>query len=510
MFDLGRTIVASAARTPDIIALSDGASCWTYAEWLDLICTVVSGLDVVGIARGEHLVSVLQNRAEAATLHWACQLAGIIITPVNWRCTAEELDFIIRDAEASAVVYEEITAELVQHCRLAAKIQRIDVDAGRAATCSWQALCAATPVAPESRSTPDDTSVMLYTSGTTGQGKGVPRQHAVERAASVAHVAQNQYGPHEVSLGVMPLYHTMGVRTLLASALVSGHFVCQRRFLPDESLELIQLHRVSNLFLVPTLYHDLLESAAFEQADVTSVAKLGFAGQSMTAGLIARLDKAFCPQQFVNHYGSSEIYTFTVEPDVRRKPGSAGKAGLNQEIRIVDIDATDASKPLLAGTEGQIIAALDGDESFSGYWKRAEADSRALHAGWYFTGDIGYFDGDGDLHVTGRIDDMMISGGENILPAEIESVLSLHPAVKEVAVAGLMDERLGQAVTAFVVTSTNKEISAEMLDRWCLDSDLADFKRPRRYIFIREIPKSPVGKILRRQLVEGDYNRAAS
>ena len=99
----------------------------------------------------------------ATPLHWACQLAGIIITPVNWRCTAEELDFIIRDAEASAVVYEEITAELVQHCRLAAKIQRIDVDAGRAATCSWQALCAATPVAPESRSTPDDTSVMLYT-----------------------------------------------------------------------------------------------------------------------------------------------------------------------------------------------------------------------------------------------------------------------------------------------------------------------------------------------------------
>ena len=154
-----------------------------------------------------------------------------------------------------------------------------------------------------------------------------------------------------------------------------------------------------------------------------------------------------------------------------------------------------------------MIADLVGDEAFEGYWRRPDADARALRQGWYFTGDTGFIDRDGDLFVTGRVDDMIITGGENVSPAEIESVLSLHPAVAEVAVAGLPHERLGHQVTAFVKRAIATD--AASLDAWCRASPLADYKRPRAWVFVTDIPKSPVGKVLRRQLIAGEYEREA-
>ncbi|MGI9423354.1 MAG: AMP-binding protein, partial [Hyphomicrobiaceae bacterium] len=345
--------------------------------------------------------------------------------------------------------------------------------------------------------------LMLYTSGTTGRGKGVPRRHRAERAAALAHVAQNAYLNGEVTLGVMPLYHTMGVRSLLAMALINGTFVCLPRFDAGRALNLIADERISSLYLVPTLYHDLLACPAFANSDITSVKKLGFAGAAMTDGLLQRLDRAFEPELFVNHYGSSEIYTFTVEQRAAAKPGSAGKAGINTEIRVAAIGSHDPNDTVGPGEEGQVIATLSGDEAFEGYWQRPDADAKSLHDGWYFTGDIGYRDRDGDLFVTGRVDDMIITGGENVLPAEIESVLSLHPAVAEIAVIGLPDERWGQRVTAFI--RRQSAVTEDELDQWCRQSELANFKRPRGFVFVDAIPKSPVGKILRRLLVAGDY-----
>ena len=492
MFDLGRSLLASVMRMPDAVAISDGERSMTYQAWQDDILRAVAGLDARGLRQGDHFVTVLQNRYEAATLHMAAQIAGLVITPLNWRASAAELDYVLNDAEAKAVVFEAATAELVDTA-----IEAINVDD------DWDDLLAHPPAAAGSRATVQDKSVMLYTSGTTGRGKGVPRRQGAERAAAMAHVAQNQYARGEVTLGVMPLYHTMGVRSLLASVLINGHFVCQRRYDPREALTLIMDHHITNLYLVPTLYHDLLASPFFTATDTSSVRKLGFAGQAMTDGLLQELDAAFKPELFVNHYGSSEIYTFTIEPNAAAKPGSAGKAGLNQEIRIIDLDANGPDDLVEGPEEGQIIAALDGDESFEGYWKRPDADEKSLHAGWYYTGDIGYRDDDGDIFVTGRVDDMIISGGENILPVEIESVLSLHPGVGEVAVVGLPDPRWGQVVTAFIVRRDG--VGEEALDTWCLESELPPFKRPRAYVFIQEVPKSPVGKILRRMLVDGEY-----
>ena len=301
----------------------------------------------------------------------------------------------------------------------------------------------------------------------------------------------------------MPLYHTMGVRSLLALALVDGRLICIPRFDASQALAAIEAERVSHLYLVPTLYHDLMAHPQFVATDVSSVRKLGFAGAPMHDALLQRLDQAFRPELFVNHYGSSEVYTFSINQRAVAKPGSAGRAGLNTRLRVVKLDSTDPGQLAAPGEEGQIVADLAGDEAFEGYHRRPDANAKSLHGGWYFTGDMGYVDADGDLYVTGRVDDMIISGGENISPVDIESVLSLHAAVDEVAVAGLPDPRWGQKVVAFVKTRT--PVAAEALDAHCRVSDLVNFKRPREYVFVREIPKSPVGKVLRRKLVAGEY-----
>jgi 2-furoate---CoA ligase len=503
MLDLGLSFLASVARDPNALAIADGELRLTYAQWYRRISALAAGLNALGLKAGDHIVTVLQNRWEAATLHWACQFAGLVITPVNWRSTASEIDFYLGDAEAKAIVYEDASAAVAAGSAIAQSLPRIALDEKSDSAISFASLIdRPTPETP-ARADAEAWSVMLYTSGTTAKPKGVPRRQRAERAAAIAHVAQNLYAHGERTLGVMPLYHTMGVRSLLAISLVGGTFVCLRRFDVAEALRLITAERVTNLYLVPTLYHDLVHHPQFAASDVGSVRKLGFAGAPMTDGLLRKLQAAFKPDLFVNHYGSSEVYTFTIDQNAPAKPGSAGRAGINQMVRVVKLGAKSVDELAATGEEGEIIALLAGDESFEGYWRRPDADAKALRQGWYFTGDTGYVDGDGDLFVSGRVDDMIITGGENVSPVEIESCLSLHTAVSEVAVVGLPDERWGKVVTAFIKRRT--AVEPDELDSYCRTSGLAAFKRPRRYIFVAEIPKSPVGKLLRRKLVAGDY-----
>jgi 2-furoate---CoA ligase len=210
---------------------------------------------------------------------------------------------------------------------------------------------------------------------------------------------------------------------------------------------------------------------------------------------------------FVNHYGSTEIYTFSIHPDVRAKPGSAGRPGIHSTLRVVTASGERRVGPdevAAPGVKGEIIASLESDEAFAGYWNRPDADAKVRREGWYFTGDMGWIDADGDLWVAGRVDDMIISGGENIHPVEIEDVLARHAGVRDVAVIGEPDEKWGERVVAFVVPSAG--LTAEALDQHCRASgDLANFKRPRRFVFVAEIPKTASGKILRRLLRDGQY-----
>ncbi|WP_233858575.1 AMP-binding protein [Paraburkholderia sp. HD33-4] len=508
MLDLGRTFMQSVERNPNALAIVDGDVELTYSQWYARIGRVAAGLRSLGLEHGDRLIVVLQNRWETATLHWACQFAGIVIVPVNWRAKPEELDHTIADAGARVLIYEPASADAVIASEAARTTARVGLGQVEGATCSFEGLMAkpeegTAALSPQPAASADDYSVMLYTSGTTGLAKGVPRRHRHERAAALAHVAQNLYRRGERTLGVMPLYHTMGVRSLLAMVLVDGVFVCVPRWNASSALHSIAEYGITCLYLVPTLYHDLLAAREFARTDIGSITKLGFAGAPMNDGLLKRCAAAFRPELFVNHYGSSEVYTFSVDQDATKKPGSAGRAGINTRLRVVSLDASSPDALARAGEEGQIIAELAGDEAFEGYWNRPDANAKAIREGWYFTGDTGYLDADGDLYVTGRVDDMIISGGENISPVDIESILSLHPAVDEVAVVGLKDERWGQKVVAFIKRSCM--VDATVLDEFCRTSDLVNFKRPREYIFVDAIPKSPVGKILRRKLSSGEY-----
>lgn len=498
MFDLGTSFLASVERDPDRLAIVDGEMRLSYRDWYGKVSALAAALDETGLKRGDHVLTVMQNRWENASLHWACQFLGLIVTPLNWRAKADEIDFGIADASAKAVFYEAATEEAVRLSRLARDLPQFSTDA--LAGIMDGSARDAVPMADAA-----DWSLMLYTSGTTSKPKGVPRRHRAERAGALAHVAQNLYRHGERTLGVMPLYHTMGVRSLIASALIGGTFVCLPRFDVGKALDLIEHEKITNLYLVPTLYHDLMHHEAFSPERVASVRKLGYAGASMTDGLLKRLDQTFKPVLFVNHYGSSEIYTFTIEQMAAGKPGSAGRAGINQMIRVVKLGSRNPDERAAVGEEGEIIALMKSDEAFEGYWNRPDADAKALHAGWYFTGDTGFVDRDGDLFVTGRADDMIITGGENVSPVEVESCLSLHENVAEVAVVGLPDERWGKIVVAFV--KRRGGVTAEDLDHHCRDSGLANFRRPRRFVFVfvEAIPKSPVGKLLRRLLVTGEY-----
>ena len=229
------------------------------------------------------------------------------------------------------------------------------------------------------------------------------------------------------------------------------------------------------------------------------VRKLGFAGAPMHDALLQRLDQAFQPELFVNHYGSSEVYTFTIDQDAPAKPGSAGRAGINTRLRVVRLDAAIADDSRAPGEEGQIIADLAGDEAFEGYWKRPDANAKALRDGWYFTGDTGYVDDDGDLFVTGRVDDMIISGGENISPVDIEIGALAAPGGRRSG-GGRPEGRALGPERGGLRQARARRSTPTALDAHCRTSDLVNFKRPREYVFVREIPKSPVGKVLRRKL----------
>jgi 2-furoate---CoA ligase len=303
------------------------------------------------------------------------------------------------------------------------------------------------------------------------------------------------------------MFHTMGVRKMLSLALVNGKLVCMADYSPAGVLRAIAAERVSSLFLVPTMFHDIVRDPAFSRHDLRSLSRLGYAGMAMTPVLVEYCLDAFKPDVFINHYGSSEIYTFTICDHLREKPGCAGRAGLNQVIRVVDPSDRDAIEvDLPKGEPGEIVASMASPEAFTGYWKRPDADAKAIQGAWYRTGDLGQFDDDGELYVVGRVDDMIISGGENIYPEEVEGALARCPGVASAAVVGMPDERLGSRVVAFVEPASS-DVTFDAIDTACLETGLARFKRPREYVFVKAIPRSASGKLLRRKLRIGEYEK---
>jgi 2-furoate---CoA ligase len=512
---LGALLARAALRRPDAEAVVDGRRRLTYAE-LDARATEVArGFARLGVARADRVLLVLRNRLEHVVAYWALQKLGAVAVPANFRLAANELRYVLGDSGARLALFEDSTSGPLLEAAGGTATRLVFVgERSRAASQSFAGVLAfddllaakdaSVPSAPPSESDP---SLILYTSGTTGRPKGVPRTHKNHYAGAMAHVIQCGYAWGERTLGVMPLYHTMGIHALTSMAAINGCFVCQPDWSSAGALELIASERLTALYLIPTLFWELTHAPELARTDVSSVRKLAYAGAPMLAPLTEACAKTFSPDVFVNHYGSTEIYTFSIYPDVRAKPGCAGRPGIHSTLRVVAASAERRVGPdeiTAPGVKGEIIASLESDEAFAGYWKRPDADAKALREGWYFTGDMGWIDADGDLWVAGRVDDMIISGGENIHPVEVEDVLARHADVKDVAVIGEPDEKWGERVVAFVVPGG--ALTAETLDHHCRASgDLASFKRPRRFVFVAEIPKTASGKILRRLLRDGQY-----
>ena len=495
-------------RRPHAEAVVDGECRLTYAELAARARAVAEGFRRLGVGRGDRVVLVLRNRLEHVLAYWALQLLGGVPTPVNFRLAPGELRYVLQDSGARVAVGERATGAALAEAAHGLDVRLVAAgEGGPAGAVAFDEIAATRPGSLPSIAG-DDLSLLLYTSGTTGRPKGVPRTHRNHYAGAVAHVVQCGYTWGERTLGVMPLYHTMGIHALTSMAAIDGCFVCQPDWSAPHALTLIARERLSALYLIPTLFWDLVHARGFDDADVSSVRKLAYAGAPMLAPLTEACVRGFRPDVFVNHYGSTEIYTFTVRPDVGAKPGCAGRAGLHSVIRVVTASTERRVGPdevVAPGEKGEIVASLASEEAFAGYWNRPDADAKALRDGWYFTGDMGWLDDEGELYVAGRVDDMIISGGENIHPVEIEDVLARHPDVCDVAVVGEPDEKWGERVVAFVVPAT-PALTVQALDGFCrAATELASFKRPRRVVFVREIPKTASGKILRRLLRDGHY-----
>lgn len=514
--DLATALRWAAERYPHRRALG-GSIPMTYAEWDARTDQVASALHTLGATENDRVVFLLRGGEKLATLHLSAQKARVVSVPLSTRFSAEEVAYCIGDCRPSLVAVDETTFELAQTAVRATNEPPVVAWAGETGNAptgvpslqyiAQRARQLAAPAPP----VPDDVSVMLYTSGTTGRPKGVPRTHRAEHYATLAHLVQSGQTPGDVTLGVMPLFHTMGLRSLLASILTAGTWVPQPNFDAEESLELIIREQITTLYLVPTMYWSLLRTGGMSEA--SSVHKLAYAGASMTPSLAEELAGAVRPERFINHFGSTEIYTFTIGPDVAAKPGCAGRAGLFARVRLVDVDPQASAEDVVGpGEPGQVAVSMASPEAFAGYWRRIDANRKSIRDGWYFTGDLAVADEDGDLWVSGRVDDMINSGGENIYPDEITNALAASPDCAEVVVAGTPHDKWGHAVTAYIVGApgaTPAETLTKVMRFAREQSGLPSLKRPKCYLVIDKIPKSAVGKVLRRKLIDGDYTTLA-
>jgi long-chain acyl-CoA synthetase len=349
----------------------------------------------------------------------------------------------------------------------------------------------------------------MYTSGTTGRPKGAMHRHRDMVEHSLMCIAAKRLTPNDRGLVAAPMFHCAELHCcFLPRVHVGGSNVIIHHFDPKNVLKVIQEEKITLMFGAPTMWNMILQEK-YEEYDLSSL-RLGLYGAAPMAPVLVKACKEKLGIDLIQAYGMTEMgpaITFLNEHDQLKKAGSAGKPGFNHEIRVVRPNENGPSEPddVLPPFEvGEII--VKGPCMMVGYYKRPEATEKALYKGWYHSGDLGYFDEDGYLYVADRVDDMVITGGENVYPREVEDVLHEHEGVLDVAVLGEPDEKWGEKVIA-VVVKKDPNLTAEDLEQFCKNSDkLADYKRPRKYIFVDALPRNASGKIqkflLRQQFTE--------
>jgi len=485
MTNLALNLIETARRDPERVALRLDEIEMPYSG-LDAASAALAGLLVGrGLRPGDRVGIMLPNVCYFAVAYYGVLRAGGVVVPMNVLLKERETTFYLSNPEAKAVIVWHEFAPAAQAGAAAAGAECIVVTPGEFEELIGAAEALTEPVARDD----DDTAVILYTSGTTGTPKGAELTHANLRHNVATVVDMLQLTPDDVILGALPLFHAFGQTAGLNAAIAADSCLTLiPRFDPAKALEIVERDHVTVFEGVPTMFAAMLHSD--KRPDTASLRLCISGGAAMPVEVMRGFEEAFgCP--VLEGYGLSEtspVASFN-PPDAERKPGSIGTPVAGVEMKLID-----------ASDNGVGEIAIRGHNVMKGYWNRPDATAAAIDAdGWFRTGDLARVDDDGYYFIVDRSKDMIIRGGYNVYPREIEEVLYEHPAVREAAVVGIPDDLLGEEVGAAIALVPGAEADVAAI-RDHVRSRVAGYKYPRRIWFVDELPKGPTGKILKRDI----------
>jgi acyl-CoA synthetase (AMP-forming)/AMP-acid ligase II len=486
----------------------------TYQQTISRVRRLAGALAGLGISKGDRMAVLDTNSARYVEAYFAASMLGAVFVPLNYRAKAQELEYTITTAGARLLMVGERYAAAVSDLRhrlpcVAAYVAMESPQPGMALF--EELIAAACWEADEVEVDEEDINILIYTSGTTGRPKGVMLSYADFVAYVCGNTELADGTPRGRALLCVPLYHIAGLTSLMTSVFTGRTVVMRRQFEPSDWLDTVQREGITHAFLVPTMLKRILDHPDFGGYNLATLQLLAYGAAPMPVTVIRRAIEEFpATVGFVNAFGQTET-TATVTmllpedhrlegtaPDVARKLrrlSSIGRPLPDVEVRIVDTAGVEVRR----GEIGEIVVRTS--RLMKGYLAQDEATAQTIVDGWLHTRDMGWMDDDDYLYLSGRKDDLIIRGGENISPAEVEDVLHTHPAVEEAAVIGVPDGDWGEQVMAIVVPKPASMLTAEEVIAWC-HQRLATFKNPERVQFVTELPRNPLGKVLRNELRE--------
>jgi long-chain acyl-CoA synthetase len=489
--NLAGLLSASAERDPDHVAIKLDDIELSYGMLHGATAHIAGLLAAHGFQRGDRVGIMLPNVPYFPVCYYGVLRAGGIVVPMNVLLRTREVAYYLSDSGAKLLFAWHGFAEDAQAGAAQAGAECLLVEPG-----SFEhQVGSATPDTAVADTADDDTAVLLYTSGTTGQPKGAELTHANLTLNARGSADLFDLGSEGIVLGALPLFHSFGQTCSMNATVGSGGtLTLLPRFDPAKALEIIQRDRVNVFQGVPTMYGAMLHHPERDKYDVSTLKLCGSGGSAMPVELLRGFDQAFgC--KILEGYGLSEsspVASFN-HADRERKPGSIGTPIKNVEMRVVDDDGHEVPQ----GEVGEII--IRGYNVMKGYWQRPEATAETIIDGWLHTGDMGRVDEDGYFYIVDRKKELIIRGGYNVYPREVEEVLYEHPAVREAAVLGIPHDEYGEEVGAAVALKDGASATPEEL-RDYVKGQVAAYKYPRVVWLLDDLPKGPTGKILKREI----------
>jgi long-chain acyl-CoA synthetase len=489
--NLAQILLDAAEPDPGHVAVKLDDAELTYEQLVAASARVAGLLREHGVSPGDRVGIMLPNIPYFPVCYYGIVRAGGVVVPMNVLLKKREVAFYLEDPGAKLVFVWDGFAHDAAAGAEQAGAECLVVKAGE----FEQQLAAAEPVDEVADTADQDTAVILYTSGTTGTPKGAELTHANLTRNAEAARGLFGLGANAITLGALPLFHSFG-QTCGMNATIGGGGILTLipRFDPGKALEIIQRDRVNVFQGVPTMYNAMLHYPERDQYDTSSLQICASGGSAMPVELMRGFEQALhC--KVLEGYGLSEtspVASFN-HADRERKPGSIGTPIEGVEMKLVDDDGNDVPQ----GEVGEIV--IRGPNVMKGYWNRPEATEETIRDGWLYTGDMGTADEDGYFFIVDRKKDMIIRGGYNVYPREIEEVLYEHPDVREAAVLGVPHDEYGEEIGAAVALKDGAEVSADEL-RAYVKEQVAAYKYPRQIWFVDDLPKGPTGKILKREI----------